>query len=127
MKWVWIRPLVLQPQTKKVANSTQKMRHARGSRARERRQQQRHKPDAGRRRRRTRGFAVERQIEIARPVAHQRRSATIAASASTPQTKTSAMRQPNAVGQLGDERQEHQLAGRRARRQHADDQAAAVS
>ena len=25
MKWVWIRPLVLQPQTKNVPNSTQKI------------------------------------------------------------------------------------------------------
>ena len=95
MKWVWIRPLVLQPQTKKVANSTQKI----GTRAAslsvfKRRHQQRQQAGAGGRRRRYIGFAVERQVEIGGPVAHEDQSDHARSTPSTQQTNTSAMRQP---------------------------------
>ena len=89
------------------------------------RHQQRNEADPFGRPWRDLALAIERQIEVARPVVHQqRRDKRDKGQHAGHENERRAPAQ--AGGEFGDQRQKYELTGRTARRQHTDDDAAAM-
>ena len=126
MKWVPIRPLVDQPQIQKVRNSAQKVQLRLTSRS------VRH-GDPARRPDRPRSTAARRTTPARRSGSCADVGGTVAQHQQDHRHEQqrerrppgpAAQRQPGSVGQLGDHRQEDQLAGRAGRREQPGDEAA---